>query len=96
MDEFFKHLFSDEEPPEHVPYSQRPEVLDAIDRVLACKKHHDGCFIDVSEPVSTSNPQVQRLDITIIFDKGRVAHPHQYVVWVDDFELVFRLVDDTW
>jgi hypothetical protein len=96
MDDFFARFFFDEEPPEELPYRERPEIQDAIYRVLARKRHRGGYFVDFSEAIPTSNPHVKLLRITILFEKGSVSKPHDYVIWVDDFELVFRLVDDTW
>jgi hypothetical protein len=90
MDDLFAHLFSGPELPSDAPISQRPEIQDAILRTLIRKGIFTRYDVSIATPVPTTNPHVQRLVITIAYKEGLVVSSHPSIVWVDDFELVFR------
>jgi hypothetical protein len=72
-----------------------PEIHDAIQRVIERSGSATVSLIDLGYPVPTDNPYVQRVYIMIVYEKGCVPLPHEFTIWVDDFELVFTLLDDT-
>jgi hypothetical protein len=89
MDFFFYSHFLEPEP-QDVPVTERPEIQDAIERALARKGVVSKYRLEFSGLTPTANPNVQRLNIRVTYQRGSVLPPHSFVIWVDDFELAFR------
>jgi hypothetical protein len=94
MDYFYYGHFLEPEQPQdqELPVTERPEIQEAIRGALVRKGILRKYKVDIAEPVATDNPYVQRLDITIEVERATVPPPYNFMLWVDDFDLVFHVV----
>jgi hypothetical protein len=93
MDEFLSQLFSDYDYSQDVPVSDRPEVQDAIARVLLSRCILSNYNVAISQPFFSGLPHIQRVTIKV-FVRSELPSPlAPTVVWVDDFELAFKFIN---
>jgi hypothetical protein len=72
----------------------RIEVQDAIERIAALVPGNRGFYVNVGALCDTDSPYVRRLSIDVVFERNTLPQTRSYTVWVDDLELLFRLVDE--
>jgi hypothetical protein len=93
MDDFLSSFFADDEQSKTFSLAARPEIQDALRRVLRLRNPDTGFIVIMGQPSDTIYPQVQQLHMVIVCDYGSVPEQRDYVIWVDDFELMFTYID---
>jgi hypothetical protein len=95
MDEFLSQFFSEPDYVANVPLRQRPEIQDAIARVLLSRGILTRYRVELSEPYSAGYMNVERVRITIRVKTKVNIFLVPVEVWVDDFELAFTFIKET-
>jgi hypothetical protein len=72
----------------------KPEIQNAVGRVIEKSGYAPMSALHMGACMPTDNPYVQRVYILMVYDHVRVPLPHEFMIWVDDYELVFTVVDD--
>jgi hypothetical protein len=93
MDDYLGSYFSDDEQSETVSLAARPEIRDALRRILRLRNPDSGFIVIMGQSSDSNWPQVKLLHMVIICEYGSIPHEREYVVWVDDFELTFTFID---
>jgi hypothetical protein len=88
-DNFFAQLFCAADDADDLPINELPEIRDTIARVLLCRGISAPYTLQISPPCSTQNPQVQRLNIHVLFENVLYGPLVPLHTCVDDFDLVF-------
>jgi hypothetical protein len=92
MDDFSALFFSEPDYPQDLPIEQRPEIQDAIARVLLRKGILKNYRVELSKPFSTNNPHIQCIHIRILCTSEVPLFFSPIRVWIDDFELRFTFL----
>jgi hypothetical protein len=95
MDEFLSQFFSEPDSVNDVPLRHRPEVQDALARVLLSRGILTHYRVEVSEPYAAGYANIERVRITITVKTKSNLSLVPVEVWVDDFELAFWFVKET-
>lgn len=79
---------------EELASAEYAAITDATQRLLLHLEGHRALRGEIGAVRETPNPYVRRLHILIYFEQGTFSCPRVETVWIDDFELVFLLIDD--
>mgnify|MGYP005853406141 CR=1 FL=1 len=89
MDEFLSQFFAEPDYSPDVPVGERPEIQDAIARVLLARGILSKYNLDVSAPYFSGMLGVDRVRIKVEVRSELPLLLAPVEVWVDDFELRF-------
>lgn len=70
------------------------KIADATRRLIESVSSTKNVRAELCAERATSNPHVQRLHIILYFVPGTITCPRCEIVWVDDYELAFLIMDD--
>jgi hypothetical protein len=96
MDEFDALFSQQDNTLDDLPIFFRPEIQSAIDRVVSIYGKKARYQVNMDNPVPTDNPYIQRINVTIFYEKGYIEQPISRTIWIDDFVMEFTVIDNPW
>lgn len=69
-----------------------PQIFCALERLMRLHGVSTQCSISVSAVNQTPIPSVQRVEFLIEVPEEELGNRREYEIWVDDYELIFRVL----